>query len=186
MDDAKIVQLYWDRDEQAIPATAAKYGNYCTSIALQVLGNHEDAEECVNDTYLSAWNSMPPHKPSILSAYLGKITRNLSIKRYKRNTADKRGGGQATTVFEEIAEFVSDADHVEQELDRKDLVKAIDAFLGTLSAEKRGIFLRRYWYFDKISDIASRFGLTENNVSVTLNRLRLKLRNYLSERGFDL
>lgn len=129
---------------------------------------------------------MPPHRPSILSTFLGKITRNLSIKRYKHNTADKRGGGQAVVVLDEIAEFLSDTDSVEQEIDRKELVKAIDTFLSTLSAEKRGIFLRRYWFFDNISDIASRFGMTENNVSVTLNRLRLKLHNYLLERGFEL
>ena len=186
MEDAKIVQLYWDRNEQAIPATADKYGNYCNSIAKNILGNHEDAEECVNDTYLNAWSSMPPHRPNILSTFLGKITRNLSIKRYKHNTADKRGGGQATVVLDEIAEFVSDTDSVEQEVDRKELVKAIDTFLSTLSAEKRGIFLRRYWHFDNVSDIASRFGMTENNVSVTLNRLRLKLHNYLLERDFEL
>lgn len=186
MDDAKIVQLYWDRNEQAIPATADKYGNYCTSIAKNILGNHEDAEECVNDTYMSAWNSMPPHRPGILSAFLGKITRNLSIKRYRHNTADKRGGGQATAVLDEIAEIVSGTDSAEQALDRKELVKAIDTFLGVLSPEKRGIFVRRYWYFDSVSEIASRFGMTENNVSVTLNRIRLKLHSYLLERGFEL
>ena len=186
MDDAKIVQLYWDRNEQAILATADKYGNYCASIAKNILGNHEDAEECVNDTYLNAWNSMPPHRPSILSTFLGKIVRNLSIKRYKHNTADKRGGGQATVVLDEIAEFVSDADSVEQEIDRKELVTAIDSFLDRLPADKRSIFICRYWYFDSISDIANRFRMTENNVSVTLNRLRLKLHNYLLERGFEL
>ena len=186
MDDAKIVQLYWDRNEQAIPATADKYGNYCASIAKNILGNHEDAEECVNDTYLNAWNSMPPHRPSILSTFLGKITRNLSLNRYKHNTADKRGGGQATVVLDEIAEFVSDTDSVEQEIDRKELVKALDDFLDRLPANKKNIFVCRYWYFDSISDIAIRFGITENNVSVTLNRLRLKLHNYLLERGFEL
>ena len=186
MDDAKIVQLYWDRNEQAILATADKYGNYCASIAKNILGNHEDAEECVNDTYLNAWNSMPPHRPSILSTFLGKIVRNLSIKRYKHNTADKRGGGQATVVLDEIAEFVSDADSVEQEIDRKELVTAIDSFLDRLPTDKRNIFICRYWYFDSISDIANRFRMTENNVSVTLNRLRLKLHNYLLERGFEL
>ena len=186
MDDAKIVQLYWDRNEQAILATADKYGNYCASIAKNILGNHENAEECVNDTYLNAWNSMPPHRPSILSTFLGKIVRNLSIKRYKHNTADKRGGGQATVVLDEIAEFVSDADSVEQEIDRKELVTAIDSFLDRLPADKRNIFICRYWYFDSISDIANRFRMTENNVSVTLNRLRLKLHNYLLERGFEL
>lgn len=186
MDDAKIVQLYWDRNEQAIPATADKYGNYCTSIATNILGNREDAEECVNDTYMNAWNSMPPHRPNILSAFLGKIVRNLSIKRYKHNTADKRGGGQTTVVLDEIAEFVSDTDSVEKEIDHRELVKAIDSFLDRLPTDKRSIFVCRYWYFDSVSDIANRFGMTENNVSVTLNRLRLKLHNYLLERGFEL
>jgi RNA polymerase sigma-70 factor (ECF subfamily) len=186
MDDLKIVQLYWDRDEQAIQATADKYGGYCTAIAKNILGNKEDAEECVNDTYLHAWNSMPPHRPSVLSTFLGKITRNLSFNRHKHNTADKRGGGETTTVLDELLEIVSDTDSVEKEINRKELVKAIDTFLGTLSSDKRGIFVRRYWYFDSISTIASRFGLTENNVSVTLNRTRLKLHNYLLERGFEL
>lgn len=186
MDDAKIVQLYWDRDEQAIPVTANKYGNYCTSIAKNILGNREDAEECVNDTYMNAWNSMPPHRPNILSTFLGKIVRNLSIKRYRHNTADKRGGGQATVVLDEIAELVSDTGSVEQEIDRKELVKAIDSFLDKLPSDRKNIFVCRYWFFDSISDIANRFGMTESNVSVTLNRLRLKLHNYLLERGFEL
>jgi RNA polymerase sigma-70 factor (ECF subfamily) len=186
MDDAKIVRLFWDRDEQAITATADKYGGYCTAIAKNILGNKEDAEECVNDTYLNAWNSMPPHSPNVLSTFLGKITRNLSFDRYKHNTADKRGGGETTAVLDELLEIVSDTDSVEQEINRKELVKAIDTFLGTLSADKRGLFVRRYWYFDSISTIASRFEMTENNVSVNLNRIRLKLHNYLLERGFEL
>lgn len=186
MDDGKIVQLYWDRDERAIFATSDKYGAYCASIARNILGNAEDAEECVNDTYMSAWNSMPPHRPSVLSAFLGKITRNLSFNRYKCNTADKRGGGEAPAVLEEIAELVSDTDSVEQEIDRRELVKAIDAFLEQLPADKRSIFVCRYWYFDRIAHIASRFGMTENHVSVVLSRLRAKLHRYLLERGFEL
>jgi RNA polymerase sigma-70 factor (ECF subfamily) len=186
VDDLKIVQLYWDRNEQAIPATADKYGNYCSTIAKNILGNNEDAEECVNDTYLNAWNSMPPHRPSVLSTFLGKITRNLSFNRHKHNTADKRGGGETTAVLDELLEIVSDTDSVEQEINRKELVKAIDTFLGTLSSKKRGIFVCRYWYFDSITNIATRFGMTENNVSVNLNRIRLKLHNYLLERGFEL
>lgn len=166
MDDAKIVQLYWDRNEQAIPSTANKYGSYCTAIAKNILGNCEDAEECVNDTYLNAWNSMPPHRPDVLSAFLGKIVRNLSIKRYRYNTADKRSGGQAMVVLDEIAELVSGTDSVEQEFGRKELLEAINTFLGMLSAEKRAIFIRRYWFFDSVSDIASQFGMTANSVSV--------------------
>lgn len=186
MEDSRIVQLYWDRSERAIPATSEKYGGYCTSIARNILGNREDAEECVNDTYLNAWNAMPPHRPAMLSTFLGKITRNLSFNRYKRNTAAKRGHGEAAVVLDELAELVSDADSVEQEVDRKELLRAIDAFLDELPAEKRGIFLCRYWYFDSVADIARRYGKTENNVSVTLNRLRQKLHRYLLERGFTL
>ena len=172
MDDAKIVQLYWDRNEQAIPATADKYGRYCTSIANNILGNNEDAEECVNDTYLNAWNSMPPHRPSILSTFLGKIVRNLSFNRYKHNTADKRGGGELPVVG--------------QAFDQKELTKAIDTFLDSLSPEKRSIFISRYWYTDSISEIAVRHGMNDGAISMTLNRLRLKLHNYLLERGFEL
>lgn len=186
MEDCAIVGLYWDRDEQAIPATSEKYGRYCTSIAKNILGNIEDAEECVNDTYLNAWNSMPPHKPDVLSTFLGKITRNLSLNRYKYNTAEKRGGGEAVVVLDELSEVVSDTDIVEQEIERKELVNAINTFLDTLDLKKRSIFICRYWYFDSVEDIATGFGMTENNVSVTLNRLRKKLQQYLAERGFEL
>lgn len=186
MDDAKIVQLYWDRNEQAISVTANKYGNYCTSIAINILGNREDAEECVNDTYMNAWNSMPPHRPSILSTFLGKIVRNLSFNRYKHNTADKRGGGELPVVLDELSDLVSGKDDVEQESEHKELVKSIDAFLDTLSPEKRSIFISRYWYTDSISEIAVRHGMNDGAVSMTLNRLRLKLHNYLLERGFEL
>lgn len=186
MDDEQIIQLYWERNEKAITATADKYGSYCTSIAKNILNNKEDAEECVNDTYINAWNSMPPYRPSILSTFLGKITRNLSFNRYKYNTANKRGGGEVALVLDEIAELVSGTDSIEQEIHHKELLTAINTFLDRLPSDKRNIFVCRYWYFDSVSDIASRFGITENNVSVTLNRLRLKLHNYLLERGFEL
>ena len=186
MDDTKIVQLYWDRNEQAIPATADKYGNYCISIAKNILGNHGDAEECVNDTYMNAWNSIPPHRPSLLSAFLGKIVRNLSFNRYKHNTADKRGGGELPVVLDELSELVSGKDDVEQRIYHKELVQSIDTFLDSLSPEKRSIFVSRYWYTDSISEIAVRHGMKDGAVSMTLNRLRLKLHNYLLERGFEL
>lgn len=186
MEDAKIVQLYWDRNEQAIPATAEKYGRYCTSIAKSILGNPEDAEECVNDTYMNAWNAMPPHRPRLLSVFLGKITRNLSLNRYKQNTAEKRGGGELPAVLDELSQLVSGKEDVEQALFYKELVRSIDAFLGTLSPEKRSIFIRRYWYTDSISEIAIRHGMKDGAVSMALNRIRLKLRNYLAERGFEL
>ena len=186
MDDAKIVQMYFDRDQQAIPATADKYGNYCTSIAKNILGNHEDAEECVNDTYLNTWNSIPPHRPKILATFLGKIVRNLAFNRYKYNTADKRGGGELPAVLEELAGCVSGKDNVEQAYEYKELVAAINDFLRALPAEKRNIFVCRYWYTDSISDIAARYSMTYAAVSMTLNRLRTKLHDYLIERGYEM
>ena len=186
MDDARIVQLYWDRDEQAIPATSDKYGSYCAAIARNILGSREAAEEWVNDTFLKAWDSMPPHRPQILSAFLGKIVRNLSFNRYKRNAADKRGGGELPVVLEELSELVSGQDDVGRELDRKELIEAIDGFLAGLSLKKRSVFVSRYWYADSISEIAARHGMKDGAVSMTLNRLRLKLRSYLVERGFEL
>jgi RNA polymerase sigma-70 factor (ECF subfamily) len=186
MDDAEIVLLYWERNEQAIPATAEKYENYCTTIARNILGNREDAEECVNDTYLHAWNAMPPHRPAILATFLGKITRNLSLNRFRHNTADKRGGGALPAVLDELSELVSSGDDVAQAFQTGELVKAIDTFLDTLSSEKRCIFVRRYWYTDSISDIAVRYGMRDGAVTMTLSRLRSKLHSYLTERGFEL
>ena len=183
MEDAKIVQLYWDRNEEAIPVTADKYGSYCTTIANNILGNREDAEECVNDTYLKAWNSMPPHRPGVLSAFLGKIVRNLAFNQYKYNTAEKRGGSQTRVVLDEIAELVSDADNVEQEIDRKELVDAVDRFLDTLQEQERRVFLRRYWYLDSVSEICSRFGYSKSKVTTMLHRTRLKLRSRLEQEG---
>ncbi len=184
MDDQQIVQLYWDRNEQAIPATATKYGAYCTSIARNILGNHEDAEECVNDTYLNAWNSIPPHRPNTLSTFLGKITRNLSFNRYKHNRAEKRGGGQLPLVLDELADCITSTDSVEKEMEQQELTKTINDFLQTLSTNKRNIFICRYWYTDSIADIAVRFKMKESAVAMTLSRTRNKLCNYLIERGF--
>ena len=186
MQDASIVQLYWDRDQQALTETATKYGKYCTSIARNILSNQEDAEECVNDTYMNAWNSMPPHRPGMLSTFLGKITRNLSFNRYKHNHAAKRGGSEIAVVLDELEECVSGTGNVEQEIEYKELVKSIDSFLDSLSTEKRNMFVCRYWYTDSVSDIARQFNMRENAVSMTLSRLRLKLRNYLIERGYEI
>ena len=186
MDDIKIVQLYLDRDEQAIPETANKYGAYCTTIAKNILHNHAEAEECVNDTYLNTWNSIPPHRPQVLSAFLGKIVRNLAFNRYKHNTAEKRGGGEMSLILDELAEMVSSKEDVEQAYEYKELIGAINEFLGALSKEKRAMFVRRYWYADTLSDISARFGMSYFAVSMTLNRVRAKLRNYLMERGYQL
>lgn len=186
MDDAKIVQLYFDRNEQAIPATADKYGNYCKSIANNILGNHQDADECVNDTYLNTWNTIPPHRPKMLSTFLGKIVRNLSFNRYKHNTAGKRGGGELPAVLDELAGCVSGNDDVEQAYEYKELVKDINDFLSTLPVHKRNIFVCRYWYTDSVVDIAARYKMSYAAVSMELTRLRTKFHNYLIGRGYEL
>lgn len=186
MNDQDIIQLYFDREPKAVSVTAKKYGKYCTSIAQNILGNREDAEECVNDTYLQAWNSIPPTRPTALSAFLGSITRNLAFNRYRLARTQKRGGGEIPAVLDELAECISGTDTVEQEIDRRELLAAIHSFLNTLPPEKRNLFVCRYWYADSISSIAKRYGMTESNVSTTLNRLRTKLKSYLSERGYHL
>ena len=186
MNDKEIIQLYFDRDPKALSATAKKYGKYCTSIAKNILGNDEDVEECVNDTYLNTWNSIPPTIPTILSAFLGKITRNIAFNKYRHNHVKKRGNGEVALVLDELTDCVSGLDDVEQEIDRKQLVEAINSFLNTLSSQNRNIFICRYWYSDSVASIAKRYGITENNVSVILNRLRSKLKKYLLERGFEL
>lgn len=186
MEDSQIVALYWDRCPDAISETARKYGNYCTSISMNILGDYEDAQECVNDTYLSAWNAMPPHRPGALAAFLGKLTRNLSFNRYKLKRAQKRGAGEILLVLEELSDCVSGTEDVEQALDRQLLMEAIHDFLRGLPKDRRGMFLCRYWYADNIRSIAERYGVTEGNVSVILGRLRTKLRAYLTERGFTL
>ena len=185
MEDNRIVQLYWDRDQEAIPATSEKYGNYCGAIAWNILGNREDAEECVNDTWLRAWNSMPPHRPSLLSTFLGKITRNLAFDRFSFLRAEKRGGGELPSVLEELGECVSNTDDLEQTVDERELARAINDFLAALPAGKRNVFIRRYWYTEPISAIGRRYGMGDGAVSMTLSRLRQKLRIHLMERGFE-
>lgn len=167
-------------------ATSEKYGHYCTAIAKNILNNEEDAEECVNDTYLNAWNAMPTHWPGQLAAFLGKITRNLAFNKYKRSHAEKRGGGEIALVLDELADCVSDADNVEQIIDRQERAKAVNSFVKSLPAEKRNLFVRRYWYADSVSDIASGYGMLQGTVSKTLERTRKQLKAYLAERGFEL
>jgi RNA polymerase sigma-70 factor (ECF subfamily) len=186
MTDEGIVNLYWDRNEAAITETDLKYGRYCFSISYNILSNKEDSDECVNDTYNAAWNSMPPQRPVILSAFLGKIVRNISLNRYKEITAQKRGGNQMELILDELGEIASDMPGPDDRVIQTQLVKAINEFLAGLPAEKRIMFVRRYWYADDIGAIAKRMGMSANNVSVEIRRIRLKLRGYLIERGFDV
>ncbi len=184
MEDTKIVQLYWDRSERAIEETDTKYGAYCYSIAYHALANIEDAQESVNDTYMAAWNQIPPHRPLVLKTFLGRITRNISINRWKARNASKRGGGELVLTLEELSECVDGKQNVEAILDSKELVCSFNKFLASLPEIQRSIFIRRYWFFDPIDDIANSNGFSQNKVTSMLYRIRGKLRNHLEEEGF--
>ena len=186
MEDALIVDLYWARDEQALAETAAKFGTYCRKIADNILHSAHDAEECENDTWLAAWNSMPTNRPARLAPYLGRITRNLALDRFDKASAQKRGSGQTCAPLDELAECVAAPGGVEDSFDAAETGRIISDFLRTLPEETRNIFLRRYWYCDATADIAARYGLTESKVRVTLHRTRGKLAAYLQERGAAL
>jgi len=183
MTDAAIVALYWARNEEALAVTARQFGAYCRKIAYNILGNLHDTEECENDTWLAAWNSMPQNKPDKLAPYLGRITRNLALDRYEKATAKKRGGGQASLLLDELADCLAAPGSVEDSFDAAQTARHISAFLRTLPEQSRHIFIRRYWYCDATADIAARFGMGESKVRVTLHRTRAKLAVYLQERG---
>ena len=183
LEDSKIIDLYWARKEQALAETDAKYGSYCRTIARNILRNFEDTEECVSDTWLHAWNSMPPQRPGILSAFLGRITRNLSFDRCKYQQAAKRGGGALPLALDELGECIPSAQRVEYTLEQKELAAAIDRFLRTLPERECSMFLRRYWYVDSVQLIAARYAIKENTAKSILFRTREKLRRYLAGEG---
>ena len=186
MDDKQIVDLYWERSEAAISETAEKYGRYCEYIAFQILHNREDSEECVNDTYLKAWNSIPPHRPAVLKTFLGKLTRNLSLDRYEQSHAKKRRGGQLPLVLEEIQECVPAPNRTESIVEEIALTEILNRFLSTLPPEPRKIFMRRYWYFSSVKEIAADYGMSESGVKMSLHRSRNKLRKLLLEEGIAI
>ena len=184
MDDKSIIDLYLDRSEQAISETSVKYGKYCFSIAFNILSDKEDSEESVNDTYLAAWNNIPPRVPSILSTFLGKITRNISLNRWKSRRAYKRGGGEVPLALDELEECISTGESVEDNFEKKELLRSMNRFLDALPDTERNLFVCRYWYLDPIHDIAQRFGFTESKVTSMLHRIRGKLRKHLEKEGF--
>lgn len=184
MDDSEIVKLFLDRNEQALSEVSTKYRRYCFSIALNIVNSEEDAEECVNDTLMRAWDMIPPHKPERLSTFLGKIVRNIAIDRHRSTFSEKRGGGEAEMAFDELAEIIPDGRSIEDDAEQKELLNEINAFLGKLPDNRRNIFMCRYWYCDSIAKIAREFGISEGNVSVILNRTRRKLKDYLKKRGY--
>ena len=186
MEDSAIIDLYWARDEQALPESDKKYGKLCRTVAHNILKNHEDTEECVNDTWLRAWNAMPPGRPGVLSAFFSRIVRNLALDRYKAAHAEKRGGGQLPAALEELEGCIPSSSGVEEELAFRELSRLLDSFLRELPEKECCIFLRRYWYVDATRDIARRYGMPEGSVKSQLSRTRQKLRKLLEREGVAL
>lgn len=184
MEDTRIVDLYWARSENAIVETSAKYGSYCYSIAYNILANAEDADESVNDTYLDAWNSMPPHRPAILSTFLGKITRRVSIDKWRGRTAEKRGSGEITLVLDELSDCVPSSQNVEHEIETAELAKVINDFVMSLPPMDRRVFICRYWYLDPISAISQQFGFSQSKVKMMLYRQRQRLLSHLEREAY--
>ena len=183
MEDRAIVDLYWSRNPEAIQRTGEKYGGYCRAIARNILPDRRDAEECVNDTWLSAWNSMPENRPGLLAPFLGKITRNLAFTRWRSNHTEKRGGGELPMVLDELAECVPDASSAFQAVEAAELEAAVNRFLRTLPERECNVFLRRCWFTEPMAEIARRYGMREATVRTSLFRSREKLRRYLEREG---
>lgn len=184
MEDSRIVDLYWARSEQAIYETQRKYDHYCFSIASNILPFREDAEESVNDTYMTAWNIIPPNRPSILSTFLGKLTRRLSIDRWRNLSADKRGGGTVPVALDELAECIPSGSEPMAEVEAKELAEAIGRFLDTVPHTERKVFLMRYFDLAKIRHIANQFNMSSSKVKSMLYRTRSKLRVALQKEGY--
>lgn len=184
MTDESIIELFWNRSETAISETEQLYGRYFHSIVYGILWNEEDAKEVVNDMYLKAWETIPPERPIYLKAFLGRITRQLSIKRLERNTAKKRGVTQSVLVIDELAECIPDGNGVEDFADMTALRDTLNTFLRSLKPEVRVVFVRRYWHMQSISIIAQECAMSESKVKSMLMRTRNKLKKYLSEEGY--
>ncbi len=185
MDDSMIIEMYWNRNENAIEETNNKYGSYCFAIADNILNSKEDSDECVNDTWLRTWNAIPPKKPDRFRIFLAKITRNLSFDKYKKKHAAKRSG-EMLYILDELSECISGGNTTDDEIDMKLLSESINSFLKSVSARDRTIFLRRYFYAMPVTEIADKMSITTNNVSAILSRMRSRLREHLSKEGFDI
>ncbi len=183
MEDGTIIKLYWERSQQAIVESEKKYGPYCHTIARRILDREEDAEECVNDTWLHAWNAMPPQRPGILSAFFGKLTRNLSLDRWRRLRAAKRGGDQVEVALHELEDCLPDRRRPDEELEAGETAALISAFLRRQSREDRALFVRRYFHLEPLSDLADRFGMSVGQVKSRLHRMRGRLKQELEKEG---
>lgn len=186
MEDMQIIDLFWNRDEQAIKETDEKYNHYLSAISYNIIWNHQDAEECINDTYIKAWNSMPPKKPEFLKSFLGAITRNLSLDCYRKKHTKKREGDEFVLVLDELTECISKTGSVDDEMENAEIAKQISYFLKQQSKEKRLFFVRRYWYCDSIGEIATKYKCSESKVKSLLFEMRKKLKDFLEEEGIAI
>ena len=185
MKDDQIIALYYARDERAIVESSDKYGGYCTDIAQNILQNLQDSEECVNDTWLSAWNSIPPAKPSVLKTYLGKITRNLAIDKWRRKHSEKRGYGEVAIALDEISQITASGYDVIEDYQEQEFMRLFNLFLRSLPDRDRNVFIRRYYFTDSIPEIAAWFGISQSNVLKILSRTRAKLKNFLDKEWYE-
>lgn len=186
MDDRQIINLFWARAEAAIAETARRYGRYCHTIAYNILHSREDSEECVNDTWLRAWDAMPPHRPERLDTFLGKITRNLALNRWAKAATGKRGGGQVAVALEELQDCLPAESGVEDIIDDMALTEVLNRFLASLPAETRRMFMQRYWYLRPIKAIAAELGASESKIKMALLRARGELKQMLEKEGISL
>jgi len=184
MNDSEIIELYWHKNTKAISASMDRYGSYCFTVANGILGDVQDSEECVNDTWLKAWNAIPPARPAILKVFFAKITRHLSFDRYKVRKSLKRGGGDMPLVLDELAECIVSESDVEGQVNAKELGRVINQFVVFLPERERNLFVRRYFFSEPAKVIAERYDMNENNVNVTLSRIRKRLRSHLSKEGY--
>jgi RNA polymerase sigma-70 factor (ECF subfamily) len=181
MEDSEIVALYWQRSDRAIEETADKLGDYCFTVAHRILGDPEDARECVNDAYLAAWNAIPPHRPERLATFVGKITRRIALNRLAQRRTAKRQGGELPLALEELAECVGTGNGAEDQVEATELAAAVNRFLRALPKDRRHVFICRYWHLDPVGDIARQFGWSESKVKSMLRRTRGQLRKYLEK-----
>lgn len=183
MDDEQIIDLYWQRQEAAISESDRKYGTYCRTVADHILCSREDTEECVSDTWLHAWNAMPPQRPNFLRAFFAGLTRNLALDRFRASHAQKRGGGEAELILDELEECVAGSQDTEAAVLAKELEEAVNRFVKSLPEREGNIFIRRYFFAEPVKAIAARYRMTPNNATVILRRTREKLREALEKEG---
>ncbi len=185
MEDSRIIDLYWARNEQAIAETDTKYGRYCQSIAFRLLAVSEDADECVNDTWLAAWNCMPPQRPDVLRSWLGRIVRNLAVTRWRHNHAARRYSG-LEELLDELSECVPSPVNVEKELEDRELAAFLDQWVKALPKENRVLFVRRYWYGETVQDLAAELGVSQGSLAQRFFRMRNALRQALEKEGYAI